>query len=76
MCSQAPTVTMVITASVLAARVITLTSAHQFSTGNWWRISASAISPNCFTSADRRVKDCTTMTLVSASCAVPARAEL
>jgi hypothetical protein len=34
MCSQVPTTTIAITASVLDARVITLTSAHQFSTGN------------------------------------------
>ncbi len=75
-CSQAPTRTMVITAIVLAARVITFTSAHQFSTGNCRRISASAMSPNCRTSADSRVKDCTTRTLASASCAVPASEEL
>ena len=37
---------MLITATVLEARVITLTSAHQFSTGNWLRISLSAMSPN------------------------------
>ena len=35
MCNQVPTTTIVMIASVLDARVITLTSAHQFSTGNW-----------------------------------------
>ena len=33
-CSMAPATTMVMTASVLEARVSTVTSAHQFSTGN------------------------------------------
>ena len=28
---------MVMTAIVLAARVMTLNTAHQVSTGNWWR---------------------------------------
>ena len=34
MCSQVPTTTIVMIASVLDARVMTFTSAHQFSTGN------------------------------------------
>ncbi len=35
MCSMVPITTMAITASVLAPRVSTFTTAHQFSTGNW-----------------------------------------
>ena len=67
---------MVITATVLEARVITLTSAHQFSTGNWLRISSRAMSPNIRSSSCSRLNDCTTITFDSASCAVPASAEL
>ena len=39
MCNQVPTTTIEITASVLDARVITFTSAHQLSTGNWCLIT-------------------------------------
>ena len=59
---------------VLAARVITLTTAHQFNTGNWLRITCCTISPKMRVSAASRVKLCTTITLARASCAVPARA--
>ncbi len=74
-CSKVPVTTIAITASVLAPRVSTLTTAHQFSTGNWWRIRSSTICPKIRLSAASRVKLCTTMTFESASCAVPARAE-
>ena len=49
--------------SVLAARVITETSAHQFSTGNWWSRTWRTMSLNILASEPRRVKDCTTTTL-------------
>ena len=42
-CSSAPATTMVMTASVLAPRVSTVTTAHQFSTGNWWRTTFSTM---------------------------------
>ena len=74
-CSSAPATTMVMTASVLEARVSTVTRAHQFSTGNWWRITFSTISPNARASACSRPNDCTATTLESASCARPASAE-
>jgi len=75
-CSRVPSTTMLMTAMVLAARVSTLTTAHQFSTGNWCAITCCAMSPNSRVSAASRVKDCTTVTLASASCAVLARLEL
>ncbi len=67
---------MLMTATVLAARVSTFTTAHQVRTGNWVAISCAAMSPNSRVSARSRVKDCTTMTFASASCAVPAKVEL
>ena len=67
--------TIAMTVMVAEARVSTLTSAHQLSTGNWLEISSCTISPKRRLSAESRVKDCTTITLVSASCAVPARFE-
>ena len=75
-CSTVPTATITMTATVLDARVSTLTSAHQFSTGNWWRMNSAAMSLNSRVSAVSRVNACTTITLDSASCAVPDRAEL
>ena len=65
--------TMAITAKVLAALVSTLTTAHQFSTGNWLAMTFWMISPNSRVSEERRPKLCTTVTLASASWAVPAR---
>ena len=38
-CSSVPVSTMVMMATVEAPRVSTFTPAHQFSTGNWWRIT-------------------------------------
>ncbi len=72
-CSTVPTSTITITAVVEAPRVSTVTTAHQFSTGNWCAITWSAIWRNRLVSAARRVNDCTTTTFASASCAVPAR---
>ncbi len=72
-CSTVPMITITITAMVEAPRVSTLTTAHQLSTGNWCAITWSAIWPKRRRSAASRVKDCTTITLASASCAVLAR---
>jgi hypothetical protein len=71
-CRIVPSTTMEITAIVLAARVITLTTAHQVRTGNWCWITRCTMSPNSLVSAARRVKLCTTITFAKASCAVPA----
>ena len=71
-CSTVPSTKIEIVVMVLAARVITETSAHQLSTGNWWSSTWRTMSPNIRASLFSRVKDCTTTTLDSASWALPA----
>ena len=71
-CSTVPSMKMQITVMVAAARVSTATTAHQFSTGNCRSSTWPTISWNSRASDCRREKDCTTITLESASCALPA----
>ena len=74
-CSQVPIRKIASSVSVVAARVITVTTAHQDSTGICAASSRSTAFRSAVTSASTRAKLCTSATLPSASDARSARSE-